>query len=30
MVQRGFTDDQIRKILGGNILRVCKDVLPKP
>ena len=30
MVQRGYTDDQIQKILGGNILRVCKDVLPKP
>jgi membrane dipeptidase len=30
MVQRGFTDDQIQKILGGNILRVCKDVLVKP
>ncbi|WP_240907102.1 dipeptidase [Paludisphaera rhizosphaerae] len=29
MVQRGYTDDQIRKILGGNILRVCKDVLVK-
>ncbi len=30
MVQRGYTDDQIRKILGANILRVCKDVLARP
>lgn len=28
LVQRGYADDDIRKILGGNILRVCRDVLP--
>lgn len=27
LVQRGHGDDTIRKILGGNILRVCRDVL---
>ena len=27
LVQRGYTDDQIRKILGENVLRVCRDVL---
>jgi membrane dipeptidase len=27
MVQRGFRDDDIRKILGLNMLRVAKDVL---
>jgi len=26
LVQRGFSDDDIRKILGGNILRVARDV----
>lgn len=25
LVQRGFTDDEIRKIIGGNVLRVLKD-----
>lgn len=29
LVQRGFSDDDIRKILGENILRVARDVLPK-
>jgi membrane dipeptidase len=27
MVQRGYSDDDIRKILGGNVLRVARDVL---
>ncbi|MEZ5362604.1 MAG: membrane dipeptidase [Bryobacterales bacterium] len=27
MVQRGFKDDQIRKILGGNVLRVARAAL---
>ncbi len=27
LVQRGYQDVDIRKILGGNILRVCRDVL---
>ena len=27
MVQRGYADDDIRKILGGNILRVAREVL---
>jgi membrane dipeptidase len=27
MVQRGYRDDEIRKILGLNMLRVAKDVL---
>lgn len=27
LVQRGYKDDEIRKILGENILRVCRDVL---
>lgn len=27
LVQRGYTDDAIRKILGQNILRVCRDAL---
>ncbi|MCB1229007.1 MAG: membrane dipeptidase [Verrucomicrobiae bacterium] len=25
LVQRGYSDDEIRKILGGNIMRVCRD-----
>ena len=25
LVQRGFSDDEIRKIIGGNVLRVCRD-----
>lgn len=29
LVQRGYSDDSIRKILGGNILRVCRAVLPE-
>lgn len=29
MVQRGYSDQQIQKILGRNILRVCQDVLPE-
>jgi microsomal dipeptidase-like Zn-dependent dipeptidase len=28
MVQRGYRDDDIRKILGLNVLRVARDVLP--
>jgi len=28
MVQRGYSDDDIRKILGGNVLRVARDVFP--
>ena len=27
LVQRGYSDDEIRKILGENVLRVCRDVL---
>jgi membrane dipeptidase len=27
LVQRGYTDDEIRKILGGNVLRVAKAAL---
>lgn len=27
LVQRGYQDDAIRKILGQNILRVCRDAL---
>ena len=27
LVQRGFSDDEIRKIIGGNVLRVCRDTL---
>ena len=27
MVQRGIPDDDIRKILGGNYLRVLKETL---
>lgn len=29
LVQRGYTDDDIRKILGENILRVSRDVLTR-
>jgi membrane dipeptidase len=25
LVQRGYKDDEIRKIIGGNMLRVCRD-----
>ena len=28
LVQRGYTDEQIRKILGQNMLRVARAVLP--
>jgi membrane dipeptidase len=28
MVQRGYSDDDIQKILGGNILRVAREVFP--
>jgi membrane dipeptidase len=28
LVQRGYTDEDIRKILGGNMLRVAKAVYP--
>lgn len=27
LVQRGFTDDEIRKIIGGNVMRVAKETL---
>lgn len=27
--QRGYTDEQIQKVIGGNILRVCQEVLPE-
>ncbi len=26
MVQRGYSDDDIQKIIGGNILRVAREV----
>lgn len=29
LVQRGFSDDDIRKIIGGNVMRVAHDVLPE-
>jgi membrane dipeptidase len=28
LVQRGYTDDQIRKLIGGNVLRVLASVVP--
>ncbi len=28
MVQRGYSDEDIRKILGGNVMRVARAVLP--
>jgi membrane dipeptidase len=28
LVQRGYTDDDVRKIIGGNMLRVCRASLP--
>ena len=28
LVQRGHSDDDIRKIIGGNVMRVAKAVLP--
>lgn len=30
LVQRGYREEDICKILGGNILRVCRAVLPEP
>ena len=27
LVQRGFSDDEIRRIIGGNVLRVCRETL---
>jgi membrane dipeptidase len=27
LIQRGYSEDAIRAILGGNMLRVCRDVL---
>lgn len=27
LVQRGYSDEDIQKILGGNMLRVCREVL---
>ena len=27
LVQRGYSDDEIRKIIGGNVLRVCEETL---
>ncbi len=30
MVQRGISDSDIQKILGGNVLRVARAVYPKP
>lgn len=30
LVQRGHSDEAIRKIIGGNVLRVARAVFPKP
>jgi membrane dipeptidase len=30
LVQRGHSDAAIRKIIGGNVLRVARAVFPKP
>ena len=27
LVQRGYSDEEIRKIIGGNVLRVCEETL---
>ena len=27
LVQRGYSDDDIRKIIGGNVMRVAKESL---
>ena len=27
LVKRGFTDEEIRKIIGGNVLRVCQETM---
>ena len=29
MVQRGYSDVEIQKILSGNVLRVARAVLPR-
>ena len=29
LVQRGYSDEQIQKIIGGNVMRVAREVLPK-
>ena len=29
LVQRGYSDDHIRKMLGGDMLRVARAVLPE-
>ena len=29
LVQRGFTDEEIRKIIGGNVMRVITETLEK-
>ncbi len=29
LLQRGYSDEDVQKIIGGNILRVCKEVLPE-
>ena len=28
LVMRGYSDSDIQKIIGGNVLRVCKDSMP--
>ncbi len=30
LVQRGYSDDEIRRIIGGNVMRVARDVLVQP
>ena len=30
LVQRGYSDADIRKIIGGNVLRVARAALPEP
>ena len=27
LVQRGYSDDEIRKIIGGNVMRVARESL---
>jgi len=29
LVQRGYSDDDVRKIIGGNVLRVAREVFPR-
>lgn len=29
LVQRGYSDDDIQQILGGNTMRICRDALPQ-